>query len=209
MLTMDRQHAEYQSTENAQRKYTHPLDYDWMKNFNSVSAVLDFGCGYGRLTPKLIDYGFSTVVGYDISVPLIHQAFFENSETSSNNELLQLTRSSFDLVICFALFGSCPSVDDQLKLAAFISNHTNPNAYLYISDYETVDNPNFKDLYEQRQLDTYGCFESSGKIFRHHEPGHFENLFFDWEKLKDRPLPSTNSNGGQITIHQYLFQKRN
>lgn len=208
-MIMARQHAEYQGKENAQRKYTHPLDYDWMKSFNNVSAVLDFGCGYGRLTPKLIDYGFSTVVGYDISVPLIHQAFFENSETSSTNELLQLTRSSFDLVICFALFSSCPLTDDQMKLAAFISNHTNPDAYLYISDYETVDNPNFKNLYEQKQMDAYGCFESSGKTFRHHEPGHFDNLFYDWERLKDRPLPSTNSNGEEIIIHQYLFQKRN
>ena len=208
-MRMARQHAEYQGRENAQRKYTHPLDYDWMKSFNNVSAVLDFGCGYGRLTPKLIDYGFSTVVGYDISVPLIHQAFFENAGTSSTSELLQLTRSSFDLVICFALFSSCPSADDQMKLATFISNHTNPDAYLYISDYETVDNPNCNVLYEQRQLDTYGCFESSGKILRHHEPGHFDNLFHNWKRIKDRPLPSMAVNGNQISIHQYLFQKKN
>lgn len=207
MMTM--QNAEYRGKTGAQKKIIHPLDDEWMKGFDNVSAVLDFGCGNKRLTPDLIDYGFNTVVGYDISIPLIHQAFFGNAGSSYASELLQLTKNSFDLVLCFSLFTSCPSTNDQSKLATFINDHTNTNAYLYISDYETVDNPKYKTRYEEKQLNIYGCFKSSNAIFRHHEPGHFDNLFRNWKKVRDRSLPSEPLNGNQITIHQYLYKKSN
>lgn len=199
--------AEYWSNEGAQKTFTHPLCSDWIMPLGNASSVLDVGCGYGRLTPELIAHGFNTIVGYDYSTPLINRAFHENPGAYYTSDLLALEKRSFDLVLCFALFTSCPSTKDQLKLTTFINEHTNTEAYLYISDYEMVDNPEYKKRYEEKQLNLYGCFKSSNAIFRHHEAGHFDKLFSYWERLKQSVLPSKTLNGNEIQIHQYLFKK--
>ena len=72
------QNAEYWSNEGAQKTFTHSICSEWMMGLDNKSTVLDFGCGYGRLTPELLKLGLKTIVGYDFSVPLIDRATNEN-----------------------------------------------------------------------------------------------------------------------------------
>lgn len=200
--------TDYWNNEGAQKVFTHPISLEWLAYLDRESSILDLGCGYGRLTPELKRLGFRNIIGFDSSPPLIERAFRENPGASYASELHALVDKSFNLVLCFALFTSCPLDLEQSELMCLINNHTNEDACLYISDYETDDNPHYGVRYEQRELNVYGCFRSETAIFRHHESGHFDNLLSSWIKLEERTLSSKTLNGNEITIHQYLYRKR-
>jgi SAM-dependent methyltransferase len=198
---------EFWNNEGVQKVFTHPLCSQWLTCVDRTVPILDLGCGYGRLTPELVKEGFTTLSGYDFSKSLIKRAIHENPGASYTNSIEALTGKSFGLVLCFALFTSCPSVSGQSELAALIDEFTPGGALLYLSDYETDDNPHYNERYEEQELNTYGCFKSGTAIFRHHTAGHFDTLFSKWRKLRERTLMSKTLNGNQIRIHQYLYTK--
>lgn len=201
------QNIEFWRNEGVQKVFTHPLCSEWLTALDRKASILDLGCGYGRLIPELRKEGFSTLFGYDFSAPLIERAIRENPEALYTKIVDELMGNSFDLVLCFALFTSCPSAGDQSKLVSLINSLTMENALLYISDYETDDNPDYNERYEQRELNIYGCFKSGTAIFRHHDTGHFDNLLLNWRRLEEKTLNSKTLNGNEIKIHQYLYAK--
>lgn len=198
---------QYWETEGAKKVFTHPICSAWVASLDRQASILDLGCGYGRLTPKLMKDGFLAIVGYDSSAALIKRAIRENPGAHYTSKTSALLEKSFDLILCFALFTSCPSSEEQRELAALIDACSQQNTLLHISDYETSDNPNYQARYEQRRLNTFGCFASGNAIFRHHEDGHFDRLLTNWRKRKERTLYSKTLNGNKIIIHQYLYVK--
>jgi SAM-dependent methyltransferase len=62
-------HALYWETAGATKTFTHPLRADWRATVSPDSRVLDYGCGYGRLTAELADHGFEQTLGVDILAP--------------------------------------------------------------------------------------------------------------------------------------------
>jgi SAM-dependent methyltransferase len=201
------QNTDYWNNEGVQKVFTHPICSEWIKNLDRKSSVLDLGCGYGRLTPSLRQEGFSCIFGYDFSAPMIERAIREYPGATYTSSVEALSGKPFDLILCFALFTSCPSCNKQVELVSLINNLSQESALLYISDYETRDNPNYFDRYKQRRLNIYGCFSSGNAVFRHHEPGHFDALMTGWTRIKDRSLSSETLNGNYIIVHQYLYKK--
>lgn len=197
----------YWNNEGVQKVFTHPICTEWIEHLDRKSSVLDFGCGYGRLTLTLRREGFSIIFGYDFSAPMIERAIRENPGATYTSRAEDLPGKPFDLIICFAIFTSCPMHNEQIELVSIINGLSKENGLLYISDYETRDNPNYHNRYQQRRLDTYGCFSSGNAIFRHHEPGHFDNLMTGWIKLNERSIGSKTLNGNNIIVRQYLYEK--
>ncbi|MBN1365406.1 MAG: class I SAM-dependent methyltransferase [Syntrophaceae bacterium] len=181
---------------------------EWVNNVDKASQLLDIGCGYGRITFDLYKEGFKNIIGFDTSKPLIERAVYENPGPLYTTDKQTFENIHFGLVICFALFTSCPTEEGQSELKKLINKHTMTGAYLYISDCITTDNPHYNERYEQRKLNIYGCFSSSElSIFRHHEPTHFDDLFLNWTKIKERKVDGKTLNGNNIRISQYLYKK--
>lgn len=201
------QNTEYWNNEGVQKVFTHPICSEWIENLDRKSSILDLGCGYGRLTPALRREGFSSIFGYDFSTSMIERAIRENPGATYTSNFEALSGKPFDLILCFALFTSCPSFNEQIELVSLINGLSEADGLLYISDYETHDNPNYIDRYKQRRLNTYGCFSSGNAVFRHHEPGYFDTLMTGWVRLKERSLSSKTLNGNNIIVHQYLYEK--
>ncbi len=199
--------TEYWNNEGVQKVFSHPVNAEWLTGLGRETSILDFGCGYGRLTSELKKEGFNNLFGYDFSNPLIERAKRENPGPLYTSNVTELSGKTFDLILCFALFTSCPSANGQAKLVSLINSLAKESTLLYISDYQTDDNPNYNERYEQQELNIYGCFKSGSAIFRHHKFGHFDNLFFAWRKLKDEMLSGKTMNGNKIVIHQYLYKK--
>lgn len=199
--------SEFWKKQGIQKVFTHPLCREWTACLDKKSCVLDFGCGYGRLTPVLQEDGFSDICGYDSSPAMIDRAKKENPGALYSNEFHSLSYRTFDLILCFALFTSVPCPEEQKNLVSLIEKVCGNKTGLYISDYETIDNPVYQKRYQERRLDVYGCFSSGDGIFRHHEPGHFDKLFPAWRKRHEKSLESRTMNGNNIIIHQYLFTR--
>ena len=159
------------------------------------------------LTPVLKQIGFKKITGYDASSALIKRANIENPNASYTDNFDTLKGQCFDVVLCFALFTSCPAHNEQVEIVSQIKHMTNKGSLLYISDYLMQDNPNYKKRYQEQELGILGCFKSSNAIFRHHHKGHFDKLFSDWNKLDEIMLISKTLNANPIRIHQYLYQK--
>lgn len=199
--------SEYWNKEGAQKVFTHPICSEWLTRIEKNDVILDFGCGYGRLTPDPKQAGFSNIFSYDPSDVLIERAIRENPGAIYTSNAVDLLGKSFNLILCFALFTSCPTCDEQNELISQIDEFTRESSQLYISDYEIGDNQNYHDRYEQRELGIYGCFASGNVVFRHHQPGHFDNLLSNWRRINERKISSKSLNGNDINVHQYLFVK--
>jgi 2-polyprenyl-3-methyl-5-hydroxy-6-metoxy-1,4-benzoquinol methylase len=197
----------YWNNEGAQKTFTHPVDFDWLKDLTKKSTILDFGCGYGRLTEELRKAGFNHITGYDSSNALIKRALMENPHANYFNNIKVLDGKLFDIVLCFALFTSCPANSEQAEIVNQINQHTQKGAFLYISDYLMADNLSYEKRYNEKEFGILGCFKSSKAIFRHHQAQHFDKLFHGWKKVSEKTLVSTTLNANSITIHQYLYQK--
>ncbi len=201
--------TEYWNNEGAGKTFTHPVCLRWIAGVDRQKPVLDLGCGYGRLTPVLLNAGFSDIFSYDPSAVLIDRALGENPGAHYVNDPALLMKKSFGLIFCFAVFTSCPSEKEQEELAELIDSLSHEGTCLYISDYETGDNPNYQKRYEQKQLGIFGCFSSGNAIFRHHRPGHFSRLLPQWKIMNEKIMESQTMNGNNIVIHQYLLCKGN
>lgn len=199
--------TEYWNKEGAQKVFTHPICSEWLSQIDKNAAILDYGCGYGRLTPDLRRVGFSNIFGYDASDVLIKRAIRENSGATYASNAVDFLGKFFNLILCFALFTSCPKDGEQNELISQIDEFSHESSQLYISDYEIGDNQNYHDRYEQRELGIYGCFASGNVVFRHHESGHFDNLLPNWQRINERKIRSKSLNGNDVIIHQYLYVK--
>ncbi|MEW2495145.1 class I SAM-dependent methyltransferase [Streptomyces nodosus] len=51
----------------ATKTFTHPLHLPWLDRAGRHAAILDYGCGYGRIMKELEQRGFSDLTGVDAS----------------------------------------------------------------------------------------------------------------------------------------------
>ena len=198
----------YWETEGATKTFTHDLSQEWIEEIPLETNVLDMGCGYGRVAKQLHVLGFKNIIGYDPSVTMISRAIIENPGPQYTSKIEELSKQKYGLVICFALFTSCPEPEGQAGIKKNIEKQTETSSCLYISDYLISTNPHYSEKYEQRELGIYGCFGTKETvIFRHHEAEHFSNLFSGWTQIKKRNVAGKTLNGNTINMSQLLYKK--
>lgn len=198
----------YWEQEGTTKTFTHELSYEWLDEIEPEADILDLGCGYGRVTRQLHDRGFTNVVGYDPSRAMIAKAIAENPGPQYTCWKEFASKKKYDLIICLALFTSCPEPSRQNDLKLFIERQSGDPAYLYISDYLLSQNPHYSNRYSQNRLGIHGCFSSDDAvIFRHHEDDHFSRMFSGWTSSKQQHIIGTTLNGNSIIMTQFLFTK--
>lgn len=193
--------------EGAAMRFTHPLPRSLLTMLSPAVKILDFGCGYGRLTGELLAEGYTDIVGYDCSEALLARAQEEHPGPRYTGDIGKTAGYGFDCVLAIGLFTSCPEDDAQQRIVRDIEAATHRNSLLLISDNFICDNPRYSSRYEERQLGIYGCFRSGGAIFRHHDREHFDRLLIDWQKERECLVAAETLHGNPVVIRQLLFRR--
>ena len=171
----------------ATKTFTHPLDPALLERYVPRDArILDYGCGYGRLTARLAELGYRDVHGVDPSHALIERGRREHPGLPLRQfDALPLPYEdgSFDAALLFVVLGVVTDDADQGALLAELARLVRPSGVLHLSDV-----PLQSDAHHVRRYDEaaaaepgrpYGVFTTpDGGLFRHHRPEELRELLW-------------------------------
>ncbi|GAU68429.1 hypothetical protein SSP35_07_02310 [Streptomyces sp. NBRC 110611] len=170
-------------TTGAAKTFTHPLDPELLDAYVPRTArVLDYGCGYGRLTAELAGLGYREVRGVDVSAALISRGRREHPELDLMRWTgipLPFEEGSFDAALLFAVLTCVPGDEEQSAIVAELGRLVRPGGVLYLSDVPLQGDPLNQERYARfaEWYGTSGVFETpDGGVFRHHPPDRLRGL---------------------------------
>ncbi|MEU5542975.1 class I SAM-dependent methyltransferase [Streptomyces sioyaensis] len=170
-------------TTGSAKTFTHPLDPALLDAYVPRGAhVLDYGCGYGRLTAELAGLGYRAVRGVDVSAALIARGRREHPELDLLRWAgfpLPFEDGAFDAALLFAVLTCVPGDADQTAIAGELGRLVRPGGVLYLSDVPLQDDAVNQERYARfaERYGTYGVFETpDGGVFRHHPPERLRGL---------------------------------
>ncbi|ARF54744.1 class I SAM-dependent methyltransferase [Streptomyces gilvosporeus] len=182
-MTSSRDAGGFWETTGAAKTFTHPLDPELLEEFVPLGArVLDYGCGYGRLTAELVGLGYRSVCGVDFSAALVERG----RRAHPGVELLHcpgfplpFEDAAFDAALLFAVLTCVTGDADQERIVGELGRLVRPGGVLYLSDVPLQSDPLNRERYERfaGRHGTYGVFETpDGGVFRHHPPQRLREL---------------------------------
>lgn len=200
----------------ASKRFSHPFD---LRRFAALvdrgAAILDYGCGYGRVCGALADAGFQRVQGVDPSPAMIARARREHP--ALRFDVLQGGRlphagASFDAVVLFSVLTCLVDDAGQRAVVSEIARVLGPGGVLYVSDILLQDDERNRARYDaaarSRSGVAYGAFElAPGVWFRHLGPEWIADLFRTFERLDYVELPIVTMNGHAARGFQYFGRR--
>ncbi|PKH07229.1 class I SAM-dependent methyltransferase [Moritella sp. Urea-trap-13] len=104
----------------------------------SSSQVLDFGCGYGRITNQLHGLGFKNITGVDSSLEMINRGTNEFPYLELNHVMgtpLPFPDESFDAVISCAVFTCIRDQKIRANVVSELLRILKPNGVIYLAEF--------------------------------------------------------------------------
>src|SRR5450432_1028080 len=214
MSTLNNQ-KKYWDSVAAVKTFTHPRDLVLVNDhFKKNFTILDYGCGYGRLTNEFYSDGFLNIIGVDTSAELIKrgQHLFPHLDLLHINDSKELNTigKSFDALILFAVLTCIPSNAGQKELIDVLLNRLNKNGLLYISDYYLQENKDkVKDYtFLNGDKNNYGVFSlPEGAVFRHHTKEWIKDLLSALTIVSEKTITVKTMNSHVAEAFQILAKK--
>jgi SAM-dependent methyltransferase len=191
------------------KQFAHPLDLARLKRALPPSAaILDFGCGQGRLIHELNENGFADVVGVDFSPEMIRVAHEHNPAARlvvADSAPLPFATASFDCVLLFAVLTCIASDDAQRTLIREFKRLLRPGGLLLISDYPLQSDRRNAARYAsfEQEFGVRGTFRlPGGGVVRHHGREWFAELLADFRVEESLDFEARTMNGNPALITQ-------
>jgi SAM-dependent methyltransferase len=191
------------------KRFTHPLDHArFTRSVARDAAILDYGCGQGRLSAELVELGYTRVVGVDSSPEMARLASERVPSAAflvNDGRRLPAADASFDAVLLFAVLTCIPSDDDQKDLLREFKRILRPGGLLVISDYPLQADARNLARYEAQATGAggYGRFRlPDGAVLRHHPRAWFDELLADFGIAESYELDARTMNGNPARILQ-------
>jgi ubiquinone/menaquinone biosynthesis C-methylase UbiE len=172
------------------------LDLD-MRNFlNDVepnSNILDYGCGYGRLSKELHAHGYKNITGIDSSKEMIKRGLACSPQLTLEHvsgPSIPYLDASFDVVIVCAVFTCITSHADRLSSINELYRVLKPGGILHLVEFCSI---------------ASNTFESGiGISMRHSSPKELRLLTKNFESYREN-IVQTNTMGGNKAKCYSLF----
>lgn len=133
-----------------------PLISKLISDVGRESTVLDYGCGSGKVSRRLVSSGMHQVTGVDIAPVMIDKAKQMSSDRERyfqiDSAILPCSDNSFDAAISSFVFINIPSKEQLANIACEIARALKPGGTFYILDTNPnalgVQFPTYKNGYE-------------------------------------------------------------
>lgn len=205
---------EYWNIHGPAKTFNHPVDFEQFDQLlNRDSKILDYGCGYGRVSNDLYEHGYTDVKGVDFASNMIHKG--RQLHPHLNLDVvdalpLPFANTEFDAVLLFTVLTCIPSDEAQINLIQELRRILRDGGLLYISDLCLQrDDRNLKRYQNFRErYGTFGIFElPEGTALRHHDLQWIKTLTADFKQiaLKEFDVITMNNNsakGFQLFAHK-------
>jgi len=211
--TIDNQ-KEYWDKVASKKIFTHQLNIDLLSKYiTEESNIVDYGCGYGRLTAVLLDAGYKNIKGFDTSIELINRGkntFVAALFHIDGPDNLPVLDNSVDCILLFAVLTCIPSNKGQTTLINMLHAKLKPGAVLYISDYYIQENKEEVSRYAYLNDDkaNFGTFTlPEGATFRHHQQQWIRTLLTGFTIKEENIIDVHTMNGYAAKAFQMIVQK--
>jgi SAM-dependent methyltransferase len=213
MTELDTQTAYWDAAPET-KTFAHPLN---LERFGALlskdAAILDYGCGYGRICAKLADAGYQHVTGVDISAHMIERgrALFPSMDLRRiAGTALPFAAEAFDACLLFAVLTCVPTDAGQQALIAELRRVLRPGGILYVSDYPLQTDARNQERYRAfaAVYRRFGVFRlPDGATLRHHDMGWIHALLDAFDFLHEDVLAVRTMNGNPALAFQILARK--
>ncbi len=207
-------YADYWEDKGSLKNFSTPVKFDELKKYvSSDAAVLDVGCGYGRVMKNLFDEGFINIKGVEPSFALRQRHADEGGEFDIKpleDGIIPYEDESVDAVLLIAVLTCIPENKDQDKLVSEIYRVLKPGGVLYINDFLLNTDKRNIERYNrfQKQHGTYGIFEiDGGGILRHFSGERVKQLLSSFKELEQEKVVYTTMNGNRSNGFYYIGRK--
>ncbi|PSW21809.1 class I SAM-dependent methyltransferase [Photobacterium sanctipauli] len=105
---------------------------------SSKAKILDFGCGYGRITHQLFQLGFYNVLGIDTSKEMIHRGLNQYPYLDLRylpGSPLPFGDDEFDVVVTCAVFTCIPHSEARNKVLSELYRVLKSDGVLYLAEF--------------------------------------------------------------------------
>lgn len=214
MSLESKDYLEYWEDKGALKNFSTPVKFDKFRKYvSSDAAVLDVGCGYGRVMKSLLDEGFMNIKGVEPSASLRQRQIKEGGKFDVqplDNGIIPYKDGSVDAVLLVAVLTCIPENKDQDQLVSEIYRVLKPDGILYINDFLiNADERNIEryNLF-QKQYSTYGIFEiEGGAVLRHFAEERIKHLLSSFKELEHEKVVYTTMNGNRSNGFYYIGRK--
>jgi SAM-dependent methyltransferase len=197
------------------KSFSHPIDMDRLEaRLKTDAAILDFGCGYGRVLRLLRERGYRNLVGVDPSPAMVAAARTEMPDTTidlmANPPDVARPDASFDAVLIISVLTCVPTDEGQEAMLREAHRLLRRGGLLYISDFWLQTDARNRARYALgvQKHGTYGVFDlPEGVTLRHHDPAWIEHLTRPFINVALEQVDVTTMNGHLARGFRWLGTK--
>ncbi|HDM8045205.1 TPA: class I SAM-dependent methyltransferase [Vibrio campbellii] len=102
------------------------------------SKVLDFGCGYGRMTKEILELGYREVIGIDSSQEMVNRGLSECPELDLRHlstEVLPFSDGEFDSILLCAVLTCIPEQSSRNHVLKELHRVLKPQGIIYLAEF--------------------------------------------------------------------------
>ncbi len=177
------------------------------------TRILDYGCGYGRVTAKLAALGYASVLGLDPSPEMIKRGQKNHPGLDlrvASGLPLPFAGGAFGAAVMLAVLTCLTRDDEQRQVLAQLNKVLEPGGVIYLADFLLNRDERNLARYEKYapRYGRYGVFHlDEGVVLRHHDPAWIEQITAPFERLAYWEDTSATMNGHQSRIFHYFGRK--